>query len=74
MKTTAYNPSPLETEFARVLISLQQEIEKILVDKTITHSSTDLSQDNPTVRFHLLDKEGDRHVIMVKIVQTPDPH
>jgi len=72
MKTTVYNPSPIETELANALVSLQKEIEKQLKDKKITHCSADLTQDNPSVKFNLVDKEGDHHEIIVKIVQIPD--
>jgi hypothetical protein len=72
MKTSIYNPSPLETELANVLVSLQKEIEKKLTDKTISQATADLSQDNPSVKFNVVDKDGDHHEIIVKIVQIPD--
>lgn len=72
MKTTIYNPSPLEIEIANALVSAQKEIEKHLKDKTISQTSADLDQDNPTVKFNLVDKDGDHHEIVVKIVQIPD--
>ncbi len=72
MKTTIYNPSPLETELANTLVTLQKEIEKNLKGKTISNASADLSQDNPSVKFNLVDNDGDHHEIIVKIVQIPD--
>jgi hypothetical protein len=72
MKTTVYNPSPLETEVANVLVSLQKEIEKNLKDKTISQAAADLTQDNPSVKFNVVDKDGDHHEIIIKIVQIPD--
>lgn len=72
MKTTIYNPSPLETEMANVLVSLQKEIEKNLKDKSISQATADLTQDNPSVKFNVVDKDGDHHEIIVKIVQIPD--
>jgi hypothetical protein len=72
MKTTIYNPSPLETEIAKALVSVQKELEKNLKDKTIAQISTDLEQDNPSVKITLLDKDGDHHEVIVKIVQIPD--
>lgn len=72
MKTHVYNPSPIETEIANALINAQREIGKHLKNLTITQASADLSQDNPTVKFNLADEDGDRHQIVLKIVQIPD--
>jgi hypothetical protein len=72
MKTTVYNPSPIETEIANALISLQKEIEKQLKNKTITSISADTMQDNPSVKLNLVDNDGDHHEVIVKVVQIPD--
>lgn len=72
MKTVAYNPSPLEVDFSNALIILQRHIEKHLQDNKIIHAEPDLSRDNPVVRFRLLDKEGDTHEMVVRIIQIPD--
>ena len=74
MKTKVYNPSAIETEIASALVSLQKEIEKQLKDKTITKATADNTQDNPSVKLTLVDKEGDHHDVVVKIVQIPDTH
>lgn len=74
MKTTVYNPSAIETEIANAMVSLQKEIEKHLKDKSIIQASADLTQDNPSVKFNLVDKDGDHHEVIVKIVQIPDKH
>jgi hypothetical protein len=74
MKTTVYNPSTIETEIANAMVSLQKEIEKQLKDKSISQASADLTQDNPSVKFNLVDKDGDHHEVIVKIVQIPDKH
>jgi hypothetical protein len=72
MKTTSYNPSSLEIELAQALVNLQSEIEKHLSSNRVRHISSDLSQDNPVVKLHLTDKDGDAHEIVIKIVQIPD--
>jgi hypothetical protein len=72
MKTTIYNPSPIETEIANALVNLQGEIGKHLKDKKITQISSDLTQDNPSVKINLMDSDGDHHEIVIKIVQIPD--
>jgi hypothetical protein len=72
MKTTTYNPSAIEIELAKALVILQKEIEHKLDAKQITKISPDLSQDNPAVKITLVDKEGDAHDIVLKIVQLPD--
>jgi hypothetical protein len=72
MKTDSYNPSPLETDMANALFLLQKEIEKHLQNNEIVHVESSLRKDNPMVKFNLLDKDGDPHEIVVRIVQIPD--
>ncbi len=72
MKTDSYNPSPLEVDMANALFLLQKEIEKHLQNNEIVHVETNLKRDNPMVKFNLLDKDGDPHEIVVRIVQIPD--
>ena len=55
MKTSTYNPSPLEVDFANALYILQKELEKHLQDNQITKVETFLKRDNPMVRFNLVD-------------------
>ena len=72
MKTSSYNPSPLEVDMANALFIIQKEIEKHLQDNQIIHVETNINRDNPMVKFSLLDKDGDPHEIVVRIVQIPD--
>jgi hypothetical protein len=72
MKTSAYNPSPLEVDMANAITILQKEIEKHLQDNEIVHVEPDLKRDNPQVKFQLIDKDGDPHEILVRIIQMPD--
>lgn len=72
MKTSTYNPSPLEVDMANALLILQRSIEKHLQDNRIVHAEPDLTKDNPTVKFSLVDKDGDKHAIVIKVVQIPD--
>jgi hypothetical protein len=72
MKTTSYNPSPLEVDFANALVILQKEIQKHLQDNEIIHVESNINRDNPLVKFNLLDKDGDPHEVVVRIVQIPD--
>jgi len=72
MKTSSYNPSPLEVDMANALFIVQKEIEKHLQDNQIIHVETNINRDNPMVKFNLLDKDGDPHEIVVRIVQIPD--
>jgi hypothetical protein len=72
MKTSSYNPSPLEVDMANALFILQKEIEKHLQDNQIIQVQTNINRDNPMVKFNLLDKDGDPHEIVVRIVQIPD--
>ncbi len=72
MKTSSYNPSPLEIDLANALFIVQKEIEKHLQGNEIIHVETNINRDNPMVKFSLLDKDGDPHEIVVRIVQIPD--
>ncbi|MBI3482226.1 MAG: hypothetical protein HY015_04530 [Bacteroidetes bacterium] len=72
MKTSSYNPSPLEVDMANALFLVQKEIEKHLQDNEIIQVQTNINRDNPMVKFNLLDKDGDPHEIVVRIVQIPD--
>ncbi|MFN7494154.1 MAG: hypothetical protein ACK5RG_14645 [Cyclobacteriaceae bacterium] len=72
MKTESYNPSPLEVDMANALFLLQKEIEKHLQNNEVVHVESNIKRDNPMVKFSLLDKDGDPHEIVVRIVQIPD--
>ncbi len=72
MKTESYNPSPLEVDMANALFLLQKEIEKHLQNNDVVHVESNIKRDNPMVKFSLLDKDGDPHEIVVRIVQIPD--
>jgi hypothetical protein len=72
MKTSSYNPSTLEVDFANALYILQQELEKHLQHNTITRVETQLKRDNPLVKFSMVDKDGDPHEVVVRIIQIPD--
>lgn len=72
MKTSSYNPSPLEVDFANALVILQKELEKHLQYNQIASIEPNLSRDNPMVKFNLMDKDGDPHEIVIRIVQIPD--
>ncbi len=72
MKTTTYNPSPLEVDFANALYILQHEIQKHLQDNQVVNVETQLNKDNPMIKFNLLDMDGDPHEIVIRVIQIPD--
>jgi len=72
MKTSTYNPSPLEVDFANALFILQEQIETHLQDNQIVNVETNLDRDNPQVKFNLLDKDGDPHEVVIRVIQIPD--
>jgi hypothetical protein len=51
MKTSTYNPSPIEVDFANALYLLQKEIEKHLQDNEIVHVESNIKKDNPMVKL-----------------------
>jgi len=72
MKTPSYNPSDLEVAFAQALEDLKDNIQKRLPDNEIIKIENKIKADNPLVKFYLLDKDGDPHEIVLKVIQTPD--
>ena len=74
MKTSTYNPSPLEVDFVNALHILQDQIVKHLKDNQIVNVESNLNRDNPMLKFSLLDKDGDPHEIVVRVIQIPDKH
>lgn len=72
MKTSTYNPSPLEVDMANALTILQKEIVKHLQDCDIVSVEPNIKRDNPTVKFQVVDKDGDPHEILIRIIQIPD--
>jgi hypothetical protein len=72
MKTSTYNPSSLEVDFANALQILREDIQKHLQNNQITNVENHVRKDNPMVRFNLVDKDGDPHEIVVRIIQIPD--
>ncbi|MGB3180807.1 MAG: hypothetical protein WBB45_05425 [Cyclobacteriaceae bacterium] len=72
MKTEAYNPSRLEVEFADALAELKDQLQEKLSVFEITQVEKQTSLDNPTVNFHLKDNDGDKHKVVIRIIQKPD--
>jgi hypothetical protein len=72
MKTSSYNPSPLEVDFANALHILQEHLEKHVQGNKIVHVESNIRRDNPMVKFSLIDEDGDPHEIVVRIIQIPD--
>jgi hypothetical protein len=72
MKTSSYNPSPLEVDFANALHILQDQIQKHLQGNKIVNVESNLNRDNPMVKFSMVDSEGDPHEIVIRIIQIPD--
>ncbi len=72
MKTTTYNPSPLEVDFANALHVLQEEIQKHLQGNKIVNVESNLNRDNPMVKFSMVDTDGDPHEVVIRIIQIPD--
>lgn len=72
MKTVNYNPSELEVQFARAIEDLQKHIEKHLPNNEVINVENKINEDNPLVKFYLLDNDGDPHELVIKIIQSPD--
>ena len=72
MITQNYNPSTLEVEFAQAIELLRSQIENELTGNKIIGMDNKLQADNPMVLIHLEDKDGDKHEMVIKIIQRPD--
>ncbi len=72
MKTVSYNPSDLEVEIANILKRLQGSISDQLKNRKITAIEHKLDMDNPTLNLYISDDDGDKHVIVMKLIQKPD--
>jgi hypothetical protein len=72
MKTLSYNPSVLEVQFAQSILNLQNQLEDHIVDCKIVNVENKINNDNPMLLFQVVDKDGDKHEIVIKIIQRPD--
>lgn len=71
MKTTSYNPSPLEVELANGLCQPRSELEQYLGGNQIEHR---IEPDSPRVVLKLQDAGGDRHEIVIKHYSETRPN
>lgn len=72
MITKQYNPSQLEVDIAEAIHALSSEIEAKLNGYKITGIDDKIKEDNPMLKMHLEDSDGDPHEIVLKIIQKPD--
>jgi len=72
MITKDYNPSPIEVRFAEVLSELKKEINEKLEHYDVYKIENNTQIDNPTIDFYLKDSDGDKHEIILKVIQKPD--
>lgn len=72
MKTTSYNPSDLEVEMANILEELQSQMNQLLKNRKIESIEQKLDMDNPTIYLNVLDDDGDKHMLVLKLIQKPD--
>lgn len=72
MKTKSYNPSELEVRFANAISNLKHEIETHIDGNRIIEIDNRIKEDNPLLLFWLEDQDGDKHEMVIKIIQRPD--
>ena len=72
MKTLTYNPSTIEIEFAEAIQSLSGTLQEKIKSNKIISVENKLKEDNPLIIFKLLDKEGDTHEVVLKVIQRAD--
>lgn len=74
MKTHNYNPSEFEVNLASAIVACKEEIQQKLKESNLTIVETEnlIKRDNPLLVFHLKDKDGDMHELVIKVIQRPD--
>lgn len=72
MITTSYNPSSLEVQFGEILKSLKDEIDSRLPGNVVQEILVDKEKDNPNVLIRLMDEDGDKHELVIKLIQRSD--
>lgn len=72
MKTSNYNPSVLEVHLTKVLKQMQDEITARMDGYKVYRIEDHPDRDNPDLHLHIEDSDGDRHVLVLKIIQKPD--
>ena len=72
MITKDYNPSPIEVQFVEILSELKEELNSKFIDFDLVKIKKNTQLDNPTIDFSLIDKDGDEHEIILKVIQKPD--
>ncbi|MFT4804866.1 MAG: hypothetical protein ACI9XJ_000309 [Marivirga sp.] len=72
MITKQYNPSQLEVDLAEAIHAVSDQIESRLKGYKITGIEDKIKEDNPMLKMHLEDSDGDTHEIVLKIIQKPD--
>jgi len=72
MKTPNYNPSPLEVEFAECIEENLENLSNSLNERSITQIEQQTEADNPTIKIHVQDDDGDKHLLVLKLIQKPD--
>jgi hypothetical protein len=74
MKTLDYNPSYLEIVIAEAIGEMHLYIDERLKGYSrIIDIERQLKLDNPRIIFLLEDQDGDRHRVVVQVIQTLDP-
>ena len=74
MKTISYNPSSLELEFVEAIMKLEGEINKCINSNRILEIKKNGEEDNPSLIFFLEDDDGDKHEVVMKVIQRADRH
>lgn len=72
MKTTQYNPSPIEVEFAKIIAELKDTIQEKVPHYRIAEVNNNSRLDNPQVIFKLVDQDGDKHELLINFIQRAD--
>lgn len=72
MITKKYNPSPLETDLAKIITELKDMISEKLESHSIKDIVVHDKQDNPDLLLRLVDTDNDEHEVVVRFIQRPD--
>ncbi len=70
MKTTTYNPSPLEVKITNCIGENKEELNRKINGWSITHIEQKIDADNPALRIHVKDDDGDEHLLVINLMQN----
>jgi hypothetical protein len=58
--------------FAKAIVHMKDQLEQELGKCKILDIENKINADNPMLLFHIQDEDGDKHDLVIKLIQRPD--